>query len=123
VITIHYPCVSNLLAHLFADAQAVNARRETRGRPADSQVIPSANLPEYLAFYAQENTLYLEVAPETGRLDDVEIQSSWRSSLRTMVIRNAIASSLTLGSRRSLSRAEIHTSLSIVLLCDYYNAE
>jgi predicted O-methyltransferase YrrM len=67
-VTLTSARVSNLLVHLFADAQAVNARRETRGRPADNQVRPPANLPEYLAFYAQENTLYLEVAPETGRL-------------------------------------------------------
>jgi predicted O-methyltransferase YrrM len=53
---------------LFADAKAVDARRETRGRQANNNVAPPANLPDYLAFYAQENTLYLEVAPDTGKL-------------------------------------------------------
>jgi predicted O-methyltransferase YrrM len=67
-VTLTSARVSNLLAHLFADAEAVNARRETKSRPANSQVTPPANLPDYLTFYAQENTLYLEVSPETGRL-------------------------------------------------------
>jgi predicted O-methyltransferase YrrM len=67
-VTLTSTRVSNLFAHLFADAKAVNARRETRGRPVDNQVTPPVNLPDYLAFYARENTLYLEVAPETGRL-------------------------------------------------------
>jgi predicted O-methyltransferase YrrM len=67
-VTLTSARVSNLLAHLFADAQAVEARRETSGREAAKQVTPPAGLPDYLTFYAQENTRYLEVGPDTGKL-------------------------------------------------------
>lgn len=65
-ITLTSSRVSDLLSRLFAQAQDEN-RPETDGKEPDQTTL-TANLPDYLTFYAREKHRYLEVSPDTGTL-------------------------------------------------------
>ena len=66
-ITLTSSRVSDLLSRLFTQAQAVENRPETHRKELNQNPL-TADLPDYLTFYAREKHRYLEVSPDTGIL-------------------------------------------------------
>src|ERR1700683_1785153 len=66
-ITLTSSRVSGLLSRLFAQAQDVENRPDTDRKELNQNAL-TADLPDYLTFYAPEKHRYLEVSPDTGIL-------------------------------------------------------